>query len=101
MSRINPIPRTAAYFFRTHSNLSSHLPLGLHIGLFTVGVPVKILKTLSPFQFWLHDLPSSRFNHANHVRWTVQTIKFLLAGPSPFLILIPLGAKYSPQDPVF
>ena len=32
---------------------------------------------------------------------TVKTIKFLIIGPSPLPILIPLGSKYSPQDPVF
>ena len=31
----------------------------------------------------------------------VQTMKFLIVEPSPLLILIPLGPKYSPQDPVF
>ena len=28
-------------------------------------------------------------------------MKFLIVEPSPFLILIPLGPKYSPQDSVF
>ena len=31
----------------------------------------------------------------------VQTRKFLFDKPSPLAILIPLGPKYSPQDPVF
>ena len=28
-------------------------------------------------------------------------MEFLIVEPSPLLILIPLGPKYSPQDPVF
>ena len=28
-------------------------------------------------------------------------MKFLIAEPSPLPILIPLGPKYSPQDPIF
>ena len=28
-------------------------------------------------------------------------MKFLIAEPSPLPILIPLGPKYSPRDPVF
>ena len=28
-------------------------------------------------------------------------MKFLIVGPSPLPIRIPLGPKYSPQDPVF
>ena len=31
----------------------------------------------------------------------VQTMKLLIVEPSPLPILIPLGPKYSPQDPVF
>ena len=31
----------------------------------------------------------------------VQTMKFLIVEPSPLPILIPLGPKYSPLDPVF
>ena len=31
----------------------------------------------------------------------VQTMKFLIVKPSPLPILISLGPKYSPQDPVF
>ena len=44
---------------------------------------------------------SSRFNHPNYIRWTVQTMKFLLFEPFPLSILIPLRPKYSPQDPAF
>ena len=44
---------------------------------------------------------SSRFNHPDYIRWTVQTMKFLNVVPSPLPIHIPLGSKYSPQDPVF
>ena len=41
---------------------------------------------------------SSRFNHPDCIRWTVQTMKFLIVEPSPLPILIPLGLKYSPLD---
>ena len=30
----------------------------------------------------------------------MQTMNFLIVKPSPFPILISLGPKYSPQDPV-
>ena len=42
-----------------------------------------------------------RFNHPVCIRWTVQTVKFLIVEPSPLPILTPLQPKYSPQDPVF
>ena len=41
--RINPIPRTDAYFFKIHSNI--FLP-STPRDLFPVGGPVKILKAL-------------------------------------------------------
>ena len=44
---------------------------------------------------------SSRLNHPDYIRLTVQTMKFLIVEPSPLPILIPLGPKYSPQDLVF
>ena len=44
--RINPIPRIDTYLFEVHSNISSHLRLGLPKGLFPVGLPVNILKAL-------------------------------------------------------
>ena len=40
---------------------------------------------------------SSRFNHPDYIRWTVQNMEFFIAEPSPIPILIPLGPKYSPQ----
>ena len=43
---------------------------------------------------------SSRFNNPDYIRWTVQTMKFLIVEPSPLPILIPLGPKYSPKDPI-
>ena len=42
---------------------------------------------------------SSRFNHLYYINRTVQTMKCLIVEPSPLPILIPLGPKYSPQDP--
>jgi hypothetical protein len=43
---------------------------------------------------------SSIFNHSDNIRWTIKTKKFLIVQPSPLPIRIPLGPKYSPQDPV-
>ena len=43
---------------------------------------------------------SSGFNHFDYIRWTVQTMKFLIVEPSLLPILITVGPKYSPQDPV-
>ena len=36
---------------------------------------------------------SSRFNHPDYIKWTVQTMKFLIVEPSPLPILIPLRPK--------
>ena len=48
--------------------LTSPLRLGLPKGLFPVGLPGKILKTVLPS--WLRDLPSQpyRFNHPDNIR---------------------------------
>ena len=63
LSQINPIPRIGTYFFMVNSNIPSHLHLGLPKVLFSVGLPVKILKALLLssipatclllFKFWL------------------------------------------------
>ena len=44
---------------------------------------------------------SYKFNRLDYIMWTVQIKKFLIVETYPLLILIPLGPKYSPQDPVF
>ena len=44
---------------------------------------------------------SSRFNHSDYIRWTVQTMKFLIVEPSLLPSPIPLGSKYSPQEEFF
>ena len=44
LSLVNPIPRIDTHFFKLYFKLSSHLHLGLPIGLFPVGLPVKILQ---------------------------------------------------------
>ena len=44
---------------------------------------------------------SSRFDHPGYIRWTVQTMTFLVVEPSSLPILTPHGPKYSPRDPVF
>ena len=47
LNRINPIPCINTYFFKIHSNINFPC-LGLPKGLFPVGLPDKILKTLLP-----------------------------------------------------
>ena len=36
---------------------------------------------------------SPRFNHPDYIRWTVQTMRFLIVEPSPLPILIPLKRR--------
>ena len=54
VGKINQIPYIEACFFQIHYDrlLSSHLHLGFSIDLFSVVLPIKILKAL----FWLCDL---------------------------------------------
>ena len=47
--------------------LSSHLGLGLPKGLFPVGLPVKILKTLL-LSYMPCSSQSSRLNHPDYIR---------------------------------
>ena len=68
-----------------------HLCLGLPKGLFPVSVLVKILNA-----FWLHGLPITLT-----ILGEWYKLKFLIVESSPLSIHIPLGPKYSPQDPVF
>jgi hypothetical protein len=48
LSRINPIPRIAAYLCKIHSNIVFHLRLGLPKCLYPVGFLAKMLKALLP-----------------------------------------------------
>ena len=81
LSRINPIPRIYTYFLRYFVILPSYLRLLLPKGLFPVGLPVKILKTLLPYSI-LAKLPE----HLNlkdlitltMLGATVQTMKSLI-----------------------
>ena len=82
--------------------LSSHLRLDLPKGLSPVDVPVKILKALvlsSILATWPTHL-NILDNRPDYIRRTIQTMKFLIVETSPLPILILLGSKYSPQDPV-
>jgi hypothetical protein len=45
LSKINPIPRIDAYFFKVHSNND---PTSTPRPLFPVDLPVQILKALTP-----------------------------------------------------
>ena len=49
------------YFFNLHSNMFSHLRLDLPKGLFTAGIPVKILKELLQFLILLKTFALIRF----------------------------------------
>ena len=73
--------------------LSSHLHLGLPKSL----LPVKMFKAFLHSGYMACPSQYSIFNHPDYIRWTVQTMKFLIVEPSPLPILIPLGSKYSPQ----
>ena len=39
---------------------------------------------------------SSRFNHPDYIRWTIQTMKFLIVEPSPLPIRILFGPNVRP-----
>ena len=62
--------------------------------------PSRLWTSRSP-EFVLHSgymicpSQSSRLYHPDYIRWTVQTMKFLIVEPSPLPILIPHGSKYS------
>ena len=43
---------------------------------------------------------TSRFNHPDYIRLTVQVMKFLIVKPYPFPFRISHGPNYSSQDPV-
>ena len=107
LSRNNPIPSIDSLPISSKTILrvilSLHLRLSLPKGLYPVGLPVKILKELLPSSI-LAKCPS----HLNLL--DLITLSMLGNGtiyeiphcePSPLPILIPLGLKYSPQDPVF
>ena len=76
LSQINPIPHIDNYFFNIHSNIV--LPY------------MPKLSKITPTFF------HSRFYHPDYIRWTVQTMKFLIVKPSPLPILSQFGPKYSP-----
>jgi hypothetical protein len=83
--------------------LSSCLRLGLPNSLFPVGLPDKIFGIPIFFLSGYITCPSQSFrlNNPDYIRRTVQNMKVLIVESSPLSILIPLGPKYSPQDPIF
>jgi len=84
LSRINTIPRIDTYLFKVHSNivLPPTVCLGLPKGLFPVGLPT-----------FLHSgymtCPSQ--SSSDYIRWTVQTMKFLIVKPYPLPFASLLG----------
>ena len=91
-------------YLRSILILSSHLRVDLPKGLFPVGLPVQNFESTPTFlhsDYMTCSSQSSRFNHPDYIRRTVQTMKFVIVKPSQLPNLIPLGPKYSLQDPVF
>ena len=98
-NNLYPNPCIDTYPFKVHSNIV--LPS-------TPGPPSRSLSyrfTCYNFEstsIFLHygyiPCPSQsfRFNHPDYIRWTVQTMKFLIMEPPPLPILIPIGPKYLP-----
>ena len=65
--------------------MSSHLHLDLPKGLFLAVLPVKMLKALLPSSILATRPAHLSFldlNHPDNVRWTLQTMKFLIVEPS-------------------
>ena len=58
----NPYPRTDTYFFKIHSNIVSHLRLGLPKGLF----PVDDFKSTPNFLHFGYIICSSHYFRLNH-----------------------------------
>ena len=98
LSRINPISRLYTYLFKYILILPSYLCLVLPKGLFPVGLPVKILKTLLPYSIvakWQMTCTyqSSRLNQPDYISATVQNMKFLIVNSSTLPILIQIFAS--------
>ena len=74
---------------------SSHLCLGLPKGLFPVGVPLKLLKhpTFLNSGYMICPSESFRLNYPDYIKWTVQTINFLIVETSPLPICNPIEPK--------
>ena len=78
--------------------LSSHICLGHPKGLFPVSLPViESTPTILHSDYMSCPSQSSRFNHPEYIRLTVQTMKFLIVEPFPLPIFNLFGTKYSPQ----
>ena len=103
---LSPIPQFLVLIptsLRSILIIFSHLRLGIPKRLFPVSLPNTILKALLPSSI-LATWPAhlfSRLYYSYYIRWTVQTMMLLIVEPSPLPIFVPLGSKYSPQDPDF
>ena len=101
LTRINPIPRIDIYFsfLKIYSNIIPHkqdFPLGLSVNILKPRIPYFVHSTFSVHLNLLDLIILTMY-----IRWTVQIMKLLIVETSPIPILIPLGTKYSNQDPVF
>jgi len=75
--------------------LSSHQCLGLHSGLFPLGLPAKKKET-SPLHVYHMLCPPHPhwFNHPNSIRWRIQAVKFIIMHFSPRFVFLPFRSKY-------
>ena len=93
LNRINPIPLLMSISLRLILILSSHLCLRLGKVSFLQVYLLKFWKHSYLFHSGYMTCPSqsSRLNHPDYVRWTVQTM-FLIVGASPLFASL-LGPK--------
>ena len=80
LSQLDPVHTPHPTSWRSILLSSSHLGLGLPIGLFPTGLPTKTLYTPLPPPYAPHPRPShsSWFYHSHNIGWAVQIIKFLI-----------------------
>jgi hypothetical protein len=97
LSQLNPVHTPHATSWRSILILSSHLRLGLPIGLFPSGFPTETLYTPVPSPSTLHapSILPSRFYHPHNTGWGVQIMTFLTIKFYILLCyLVPLRPKY-------
>ena len=91
LSWINTIPRIYTYLFKIHSNIVLAYSLCLDL-------PKVFYPVILPFRTFLNSgyitwsSQSSGLNHPGYIRWTVQTMKFLIVEYSPIWWLFSLQA---------
>ena len=78
--------------------MSFHLRLGLPKGIFPAVCLLKFWQHYYILAFYM-TCPSqfSRLNHPDYIRWTVQTMKFLIVEPSHSPLSFLLGPNIRPR----